>query len=163
MIFLAFVWLTVDSCWTYSRYIHGRDIFRTTFSFSFPTSLLVVVEAILTLRYESQLKRTLRDPESGNAMPNPPPSYQQTQEMSRASLLSPAALPHGEQNNLEIVLSPIVTLDSPQSRVTGHRQVKDHMRGPQHHHQLPAHVYLPPRPYPQRQPQNHRHLRHLRS
>lgn len=144
MILLAFVWLAVNTSWTYTRYIHDRDIFRTDVSFSFPTSLLVVIEAILTLRYESQLKRALEDQESGNAMTSPPPSYRQTQEMSIASLLPPAALPYDKEDNLEIALSPIDTPESSLSRATGYGLMKGHIGGPQHHHQLPARAYFPP-------------------
>ncbi|KAK3823955.1 MAG: hypothetical protein JOS17DRAFT_793013 [Linnemannia elongata] len=145
MILLAFIWLTVNTCWIYSRYIRDRDIFRTDVSFAFPTSLLVVIEAILTPRYESQLKKTLKDQESGNTMSNLSPSYRQTQEMMLiANLLRPAVLPPDEQDNLEITLSPIDNLESSQSRVNGYGQDKDHTRGPQHYHQLPARVYRPP-------------------
>lgn len=146
MILLAFVWLSVNASWTYTRYIHDRDILRTDVSFSFPTSLLVVVEAILTLRYESQLKMTLQDQEFGyTALSNPPPAYRQTQEMSTVSILPLAVLSHDEQDNVEVTLSPVDTPASSLSRATGFGHGKHHIREPQHrHHQLPAHVYFPP-------------------
>jgi hypothetical protein len=150
MILLAFVWLTVNTRWTYTRYIHDRDIFRTDVSFSFPTSLLVIFEAILTLRYQSQLTRALQDQESGyTALSNPPPTYRQTQEMSIVSVLPAAVLPLDEQDNVEITISPVDTPASTLSRATGHGEGKGHIRGAQHrHHQLPTHVYFPPSSLP---------------
>ncbi|KAG0313809.1 hypothetical protein BGZ99_008575 [Dissophora globulifera] len=57
MTLIAFIWFSSNLTWSLHRSMHGHDYWRLDGAISFPTSLLIIIEVICTLRWEAKCKR----------------------------------------------------------------------------------------------------------
>ncbi|KAI8598005.1 hypothetical protein EDD21DRAFT_383852 [Dissophora ornata] len=57
MILFAFIWFSSNMTWSLSRHLRGRDSRIMNVTVSLPTSILIVIESILTLKWEARKRR----------------------------------------------------------------------------------------------------------
>ncbi|KAI8349885.1 hypothetical protein B0O80DRAFT_459567 [Mortierella sp. GBAus27b] len=57
MIFLAFIWFSCNMVWLSHGVLIGNPLWRMDVFVAFPTSIMVVVESVLTLKWEAKMKR----------------------------------------------------------------------------------------------------------
>ncbi|KAF9199203.1 hypothetical protein BGZ49_010712 [Haplosporangium sp. Z 27] len=117
---LSLVWFSFNLSWICNRYLNRRQSSRLDVTVALPVSILIIIESIMTLKWEVRRKRreevirSCRDRE----MLVPAGQQQQQGRFGGASFWSSRPLPQDEEDNVEVII-PVNLQYPPPSRIVG--------------------------------------------
>ncbi|KAF9103053.1 hypothetical protein BGX27_010756 [Mortierella sp. AM989] len=127
LILLAFVWLSFNLTWSYTRYLQGHQFSRLDVTIAMPTSILMVIETILTLKTEARRKRReelLQSCHQQETMMTAARGEHGEREGAGgfgmgATFWPIRPLPQDEQDNVEVIIPVSLQYPPPSRIVTG--------------------------------------------
>ncbi|KAF8976282.1 hypothetical protein BGZ46_008398 [Entomortierella lignicola] len=121
---LSLVWFSFNLSWICNRYLNRRQSSRLDVTVALPVSILIIIESIMTLKWEVRRKRreeVIRSCRDREMLVPAGQQQQQQQQQGRfggASFWPSRPLPQDEEDNIEVII-PANLQYPPPSRIVG--------------------------------------------